>query len=193
MPENDELDLQIQQTLASYADPGRESGFEERILARIAAESAPGPHRRWLHWAIALPIAAGLLVLLLLSAHRKTAPTQAQHLQPPLAQQTEVADVGQKTLTAPRATQRERTGGERRQSIARENAAGAKAPTLPKLDVFPMPQPLSPEEQALAVFATRASETERQSLIETLKQADAPIRIAAIDIQPLNPLGNGGN
>ena len=193
MPEHDELDLQIQQALTSYADPGRESGLEERILAKIAAESVHAPLRRWLPWAIALPIAAGLMVLLLLSAHRKAAPTQAQHLQAPVAQQTEEADVGRKALTPPLSTQRGRTGAERGPAHARENIGAAKAPTLPKLNVFPMPQPLSPEEQALAVFAARASEAERQSLIKAREQADAPIRIAAIDIQPLNPLGNGGN
>jgi len=193
MPEHDELDLQIQQALKSYADPGRESGLEERILARIAAESAPAQRRRWLPWAIALPIAAGLLVFLLLSAHRKAAPTQAHHLQAPMAQQTEVADVGQKTLTAPHATQIEKAGGVPRLPRLRGNVSAAKAPPLPKLDVFPMPRPLSPEERALAVFAARATEAERQSLIEAREQADAPIKIAAIEIQPLNPPDHGGN
>ena len=193
MPERDELDLQIKQALTSYADPGRESGLEERILARITAEGAPAPQRRWLPWAIALPVAAGLLVLLLLSAHRKAEPTETQHLQAPLAQQTEVADAGQRSSTVPRPTQRERAGGELGPSRARASVAATKATPLPKLDVFPMPQPLSPEEQALAVFAARASETERQSLIEARTQADAPIRIAAIEIQPLNPPDHGGN
>jgi hypothetical protein len=193
MPEHDELDLQIQQALTSYADPGRESGLEERILAKIAAESVHAPLRRWLPWAIALPIAAGLMVLLLLSAHRKAAPTQADHLRAPLAQQTEVADVDRRALTAPRPTQREKAGGELGPSRARESITATTATPLPKLDVFPMPQPLSPEEQALAVFAARASEAERQSLIKSREQSDAPIRIAAIEIQPLNPLGNGGN
>jgi len=193
MPEHDELDLLVQSALAAYADPGHESGLEERILARIAAEGAPAPRRRWLPWAIALPVAAGLLVLVLLSAHRKTAPTQAHHLQAPLAQQTEVADVGRKALTAPRPAKREKAGGVPGPPRARGNVTAAKAPPLPKLDVFPMPQPLSPEERAFAVFAARATETERQSLIEAREQADTPIRITAIEIQPLNPSGNGGN
>jgi hypothetical protein len=192
MPEHDELDLLVQQALASYADPGCESGLEERILARIEAEGAPRPRRRWLPWAIALPVAAVLLVLLLLSAHRQTEPTTAHHLQIPSAQQTEVAGADERLSTAPRPERRENTG--RGRGLPPHGNLGAgTAPPLPKPDVFPAPQPLSPQEQAFAVFAAKAGETERQSLIEAREQADAPIRIAAIEIQPLNPPGNGGN
>jgi hypothetical protein len=193
MPEHDKLDLLVQQALASYANPGRESGLEERILARIAGENAPGPRRRWLPWAIALPVAAGLLVLLLLSTHRQTPPPLAHHLQAPSAQPTELADAGRESSTAPRPARRENTGGGLGLPRSRGNVDTGKALPLPKLDVFPTPQPLSPEEQALAVFAARATKTERQSLIEARAQADAPIRIAAIEVQPLNAPDNGDN
>jgi hypothetical protein len=57
---------------------------------------------------------------------------------------------------------------------------------LPKLDVFPTPQPLTPEEQALVAFAVRAPESERKSFIEAQRQAEAPLRIAAIEIPPID-------
>jgi hypothetical protein len=64
---------------------------------------------------------------------------------------------------------------------------------LPKREVFPTPQPLSPEEQAFVEFAARAPETERQLFIEAQKRDDAPLSIAAIEIQPLDPPDHGGN
>jgi hypothetical protein len=67
-----------------------------------------------------------------------------------------------------------------------ETGAATAAP-LPKLDVFPTPQPLTPEEQVLAVFAAKAPLTERQALLDAQKQADAPLSIAALQIQPLDP------
>jgi hypothetical protein len=59
---------------------------------------------------------------------------------------------------------------------------------LPKLDVFPTPRPLTAEEQALAVFISHASDAERKALIESQKQFQAPISIAAIRIPPLETL-----
>ncbi len=58
MREKDELDSLLDAALVTYADPGPDSGLEQRILARISAEnfaaSAPAPRRRWLPWGIAL-------------------------------------------------------------------------------------------------------------------------------------------
>jgi len=71
--------------------------------------------------------------------------------------------------------------------------AAANATPLPKLDVFPTPQPLTRQEQALAVFAIRTPALELQALIEARKQDDAPVSITAIDIQPLEPPDQGGN
>ena len=193
MPEHDELDLLVHSALAAYADPGHESGLEERILARIAAEGAPAPRRRWLPWAIALPVAAGLLVLLLLSAHRQTEPRLAHQSKVPLARQTELANARPESSAVLRPAQRVSSGGGLEAPRTRERVDTGQAAPLPKLDVFPTPQPLSPAEQVLAVFAARTTGGERQSLIEARVQTNAPLNIAAIEIQPLNPPGNGGN
>ena len=193
MPEQDEMDLLIHSALSSYADPGRESGLEKRILARIAEEDALVTGRRWLPWAIALPVAAGLLLLLMLSAHRQTVTPLAHHLQVPLAQQTEVANAGPEPSTDHRLTRRESSGGGIRLLNSRGNIDTGKTELLPKREVFPTPQPLSPEERAFANFVARATETERQSFIEAQKRDDAPLSIAAIEIQPLDPPNQGGN
>jgi hypothetical protein len=62
----------------------------------------------------------------------------------------------------------------------------AKSEPLPKLDIFPTPQPLSPQEQALADFAARAPKSERESLMAAQQKTAAPLHIAAIEIKPLN-------
>ncbi len=75
MPENDELDLLLDSALATYADPGPNSGLEQRVLAGLEAARRSGEHhprafagtRRWLPWAIAVPVAASLLILWLSS------------------------------------------------------------------------------------------------------------------------------
>jgi hypothetical protein len=193
MPEQDEMDLLIHSALSSYADPGRESGLEKRILARIAEEDALVTGRRWLPWAIALPVAAGLLLLLMLSAHRQTVTPLAHHLQVPLAQQTEVANAGREPSTDHRLTRRESSGGGIRLLNSRGSIDTGKTELLPKREVFPTLQPLSPEERAIANFVARATETERQSFFEAQKRDDAPLSIAAIEIQPLDPPNQGGN
>ena len=193
MPEQDELDLLVQSALASYADPGAESGLEGRILARIAAEGAPVARRRWLPWAIALPVAAGLLLLLLLSGHRQKVPQFGQQFQVPSAPQSEVADAGKGTPTVHYPTRKKNSGEGLSPQRIRESAHAAKDVPSPKREVFPTPQPLSPEELALAEFGASATETERQTFIEAQKQNDAPLTIAAIEIKPLDPPDHGGN
>ena len=61
----------------------------------------------------------------------------------------------------------------------------AKAQPLPKLDVFPTPRPLTPAEQALVHFAMRTPATELKHVLESQKQIDTPLNIAAITIQPI--------
>ena len=91
MPDKDDLDLLLDSALSTYADPGPDAGlganFEQRVLARIAAaqtspERKQAPRRTWLPWAIALPLAAGLVLLLLLAPkinHSPSANTQLAH------------------------------------------------------------------------------------------------------------------
>jgi len=191
MPDRDELDLLLRSALNTYADPGPESDLARRILARISAEAAPAPPRRWLPWVIAPPIAACLLVLIFRSgpwpAHRPSGHAG----QTPTSTQSLIATAHPEMPSTPRHIQsRNSRTPEPQQHRA---VLAAKTAPLPKLDVFPTPQPLTPEEQALAVFAAHAPESERQSLIEAQANADAPLSIAAIQIQPLEPPDQGAN
>jgi hypothetical protein len=217
-----ELDRLLDSALATYADPGPNSGLERRILNRLAVEATPAPRPRWLPWAIALPAAVALLLFILLSGTRpfhapSSAPPQAHSSSPPSPNSSRHAaenpgkDLYESsnrhaaeepgkvlyqgtTSVVPKKQSRER-GALAPAATPRPKRAvlAANSAPLPKLDVFPTPQPLSPEEQALVNFAARASKSEREALIAAQQQDDAPLRIAAIEIQPLEPPASGAH
>lgn len=55
--------------------------------------------------------------------------------------------------------------------------------SLPKLDVFPAPTPLSSEEQALVAFAKHGPHEVQRAVIEDQKHWDDPIIVADADLQ----------
>ncbi|HEX8812227.1 MAG TPA: hypothetical protein VF742_09575, partial [Terracidiphilus sp.] len=61
----DHLDLLIDSALSTYAEP--RAGLEARVLKHLAAQPA---RRRWLPFAIALPIAAACAILLVIHFSR---------------------------------------------------------------------------------------------------------------------------
>ena len=66
-------------------------------------------------------------------------------------------------------------------------------PALPKLDVFPAPQPLTAEERALYSFATDVPEKQRQAVLNAQKNDNAPLDVAAIRIPPIELPAEGNN
>ncbi|HEX5423947.1 MAG TPA: hypothetical protein VFW94_10385, partial [Candidatus Acidoferrales bacterium] len=196
--------------LATYADPGPDSGadrgLEQRILTRIAAERHGPTRRRWLAWAVGLPAAAILLLFAGLSIARRTyAPSPAsqqghissQHLPRWNQQAAEKRGndlyQGTTSVVPKKHSKEQRALASEAAPHSRRAARAAQAERLPKLDVFPTPQPLSPEEQALVIFAADANKSERESLVIAQQQANAPLHIAAIHIKPLQPPAAGAN
>ena len=196
MPEQDrrsqdsefELDRLIDSALGTYAEPAANGQLAQRVLARVAERA----HRRgpmWLPWAIALPVAAGLLLLLVLSGSKP-----AQHPvdranqavpSPPLSNHIDASE----SPSTPHPVPAKRVTASR----PRRAETATQSKPLPKLDVFPTPQPLTPAEKTLESYTAHASEAERKALVEAQKRMDAPLSIAAIDIQPLEPPEKGGN
>jgi hypothetical protein len=176
MPDpQDHLDLLIDTALSTYAEP--RTGLEARVLANL---SAPHTRRRWLPFAIALPIAACLLLLLLYPRHPRTEPVhQAQHSPAPQIQAGPQNSIAQAAHTPSRQPQ---------PRVVAARIPRTQPTPLPKLDVFPTPQPLTPEEQALVHFVTPAPPSEIQSLEEAQKKKDEPLHIAEIQIPPLEQL-----
>jgi hypothetical protein len=193
MREKDDLDLLIDSALATYADPGPDSGLENRVLAALSAIHAEPPTvitprpRRWLPWAIAVPIAAGLLFLWLSIARNKPLPAS----EPQQARQSAPGPIA-----PPAAPSNEvRRAVPRRHPVRipqpSSSVQTAQAAPLPKLDVFPTPQPLTTEERALVGVVTETPLPAREALVEAQSLDHQPIRIAEIHIPPLEPPDQG--
>jgi hypothetical protein len=172
---NKELDQLLDTALSTYAE--HDEHLESRILAHLAAQTSAPKRRRWLPWAIALPIAACLVLLLTLyPRHNRTEPVQQAKNNPTLQTQP----VPQNSIAqAPQAPAHQ---PQPRVIVAR---ATRTAPAPPKLDVFPTPHPLSPEEQALVHFVTTTPESERNAVLTSQQQFNEPLHIAEVVIQPI--------
>jgi hypothetical protein len=186
-------DLLLRSALATYAEPTSDSDLVDRILVRVAAESAPAPVRRWLPWDIALPVAVGLLALAFLFGSRQMhMPARDQNqvqISPRLPNATTQAHPSA-TLNS---SEVQRAKSRVAQPRSRPILVAAKSAPLPKLDVFPTPQPPTPAERDLLAFAARAPQSERQSLIKAREQLQEPVKISAIEIQPIATPDQGGN
>jgi hypothetical protein len=213
MPDKDELDVLLDSALSTYADPGPESGPEsslaQRVLLSLAAARAareghsrsPKP-RRWLAWAIAIPVAASLLLWFSLTNFNALSTRQQQAAQSGSSPSSRDPQVATDTHPPARSALKGREVGRvlKGHDLSRaENAIHSRrvlAPegistnaqanrALPKLAVFPSPQPLTREEQVL-IAAIRGSETQRTALLEAAKSSsDAPLAIANLTIPPL--------
>jgi hypothetical protein len=178
MRENDDLDLLLDSALKTYAESEASPSLEQRILARIAAEPSAAPRLRWLPWAIALPLAACLLLFALFLSQRHRAPNQTALT--PSAPSSPLAALP----AAPHPAQAHSARTRPPLHSAPPVLVADRNVPLPKLDVFPTPQPLTLEEQALVVFVARAPENERRAIADT-QHLEAPISVAAIHIPPL--------
>ena len=194
-----EFDLLLHSSLESYADPGPESGLAERILARVAAESEGERTRkanrthRINRWATALPAAACVVAAFVILA------SMPRHHPGDLTNQARMTPPGSTDAGPSRAIANSPSGAAQRDVVSRPlrhplpAAATASAKRLPKLDIFPTPQPLTAEEKALVSYVAHVPPAQRQSLIEEQKQLDAPLSIEALEIKPLAPPEPQGN
>jgi len=192
MPDSDpDLDLLIRNAAATYGKPASDSDLAESILSRVDAESAATTKRRRLLWAAVLPAAACLVFVFILFVPKPA------HMPADLSKQAHTSaqpadEVGSTIAASPLETaQASRKGSSRPRTSNIALADGAHP--LPKLDTFPAPQTLTPEEQALANYVAHAPEDEQQALIEAREKLQAPLTIAAITIQPLEPPTPSGN
>jgi hypothetical protein len=195
MREKDDLDLLIDSALATYADPGPDAGLEGRVLAALSPVRKVTPRVRalirwrWLPWAIALPIAAGLFFLWLSTQRQKPLPTS----EPQQARESVLDAI------APHADSRDVSPIKEphRHTVRIKQPPSpvqtAQAAPLPKLDVFPTPQPMTPEESALTAVVTQTPLTARQAVIDAESLDHQPVRIAEIQIPPLEPPTQGQN
>jgi hypothetical protein len=191
----DEFDSLLDSALSTYADPGADSGLEQRILVRITAEEAAAPRHHWLSWAVVLPAAACLLLAIVLAGRGLI------HVHAPAGHQQEVCRAQRPAIaTAHRPPQPavrpapvQRVAAPAHKLRPHRAVLAAESAPLPKREIFPTPQPLSPGEQALAYFATHATLAERESLLTAEERANAPILFPNLHIGSLEPPAKGIN
>ena len=69
-------------------------------------------------------------------------------------------------------------------------AAHSQTRTLPKLDQFPTPAPLTEQERLLVNLADHTSPEMQQGLVQTQQQAGMPLHIAELNIAPISATTN---
>ena len=140
-----ELDRMLNTGLASYAAVEPRAGLNDRILANLRMQQAQPPSRWW-QWSLAAGLAAVIAVTITLW-------WRVQTPVPPV--------VSRPTVTKPYGVNsmpqlaRQGSGPLEPEKSRRTGQGHRIAPVLaaePKLDQFPSPQPLSPEEIALARY-----------------------------------------
>ncbi len=181
MYDDNRLDRLIDAAVATYADPEPAFGLEARLMARIDAERERGRRRwRWL-WtggALTAAVCTVLLIALWRTSYPPTAPPTTARIERP-----DAVVPARKSVSPPG----------KPASVLRRNASlpTAARSASPKLEVFPMPAPLTDEERALAELAAQNSGVQIQDLIPGEQPADAPIDIAAISIPPIKLSSEG--
>lgn len=138
----------------------------------------PSSRAAWQVWAVGLSVAACVLIAVTVGVRVVEAP-RVHHEQ---AANTEHAPV-----TNPTAKSIARSETPLRLAVKRRAHRNdeVRMRRLPKKELFPTPQPLSPEMQALVQFVARAPEAQRKQLIDAQAKLDAPITIAPLQIAPL--------
>jgi hypothetical protein len=196
MREKDDLDLLIDSALVTYADPGPDSGLEDRVLTTLSTvrTETSRVRSRWRRrWLFALPIAAGLLLLWLSPRREKPLPASEPQEAREGAPSAIAPHVNSSSEVRPRPTHRPRVPQSPAARVAHPASPvqTAQAASLPKLDVFPTPQPLTAEERALVVVAAQTPLPAREALVESQSLDASPVRIAEIHIPPLEPPDQG--
>jgi len=203
MRNHDQFDQLLDSALRTYA--GSDSGLEQRVLARVAAESEPMHAELWwttlLRWrplALALSIAI-CAVLLLVAAprlfrsppqHPGQHPNQARHgIAPPQNKR----NMEQAIVTNPNPTKLARANATRHPSNGHPARHAMSPESLPKLEQFPAPQPLTPEEKALVALAAQNPKLAASLFANEPVQEPRPLTIAAIKIAPIEMPPPGKN
>ena len=177
MTEGDELELALDESLRSYGEAGR--GLEEIIL-RGVAQHARDARRRVRTWAIGLPLAACIVLALVLPRiwHRTADSIDLTQEVRKLERVPVEMDAHAKEM---------RTTAQTR-PVKQHRARVQPGVDRPRRDVFPSPASLTPQEEALVQIVAHTPEDERAELVASQWKHDEPLHIAAIQIPPIQPL-----
>jgi hypothetical protein len=148
--ERDGLDCALDAALAKYSAVEPRAGLEQRVLARLRSRHEAIPTRSWWQWS-AVGTLAVLLVIVAALAWKWSEPAKMVTQRHPSAPNGTV----QRPVTPASSelhADRLLNEGPSHTRLRRNHAPSAVAHG-PKLDQFPSPRPLTPEELALARYA----------------------------------------
>jgi hypothetical protein len=149
--DRDQLDRELDATLAKYATAEPRTGLEQRVLANLHAEQIRTAERSWWRWpALGVTAAAVIVVGFLVWRWEKPARDITAH-QPAVRadEQTETHIATNDAVNPVRPAEPAVTTTPVRRSIHRPQVAVASEP---RLDHFPSPRPLSDEEKLLVRY-----------------------------------------
>jgi hypothetical protein len=169
-PDNS-LDTRIEDAIRTYAEPGKVP--EARIVALKLLEQAGevGPRAQWPLWRWAIPAAVCLIAMAIAAVwlfRTPRIPDVARTPAPPRI-------VAQTKTPAPLTRHAPLSAAKRPHRVL-----AAKSRTLPKLDVFPTPTPLSPQEKALVYFAEHAPSSVQRAVLREQQNWEKSISIAGL-------------
>jgi hypothetical protein len=150
--ETDALDRELDAALARYAAVEPRAGIEARVLASLQAERELSTHGRW-GWKPVTALAAAVLILAAVLAWTSGRRTLAVHHESAAAAPAQVAWNG-----ANRPERPPTPAVPSKVSSHSSHPAHQLATTVPKLEQFPSPQPLSEQEQMLANYVAKDPE-----------------------------------
>lgn len=184
-----EFDDLLDEVLSDDATAQPRAGLEARVMARLQAERQRRPVWNFVTWGLvaALPVC----VVALLVWPKSIPPVQHVKEAPAIS-----GSAVPKQVAVEPERNRPRIVAQSRISVRREGKGVAnEAESLPKLDVFP-----TPGEVDMFPRPVKANEGDRQLAMRSKKVVEAlaalqqeqsePIRIAAIEIAPLQSDGN---
>ena len=174
---DEQRDELIDAALRSYAEPPEMPNARTASLSFLERARVERPRRvrAWMGW---IPATVGALAMLIAGTMWMIRGPQTPQIAwtpgaPGVASTTFTPDKPARTMP-------------HRSSPAATHIARAEAERLPKLDVFPTPEPLSAEERALMAFATQAPAAEKKRVMEEQQHLGDPIAIAEMEIRPLD-------
>jgi hypothetical protein len=149
---NSALDRELDAALAKLASVEPRAGLDERVLANLHIEQERTAEHSWWRWPAVAALAAAMVVsVFIVRRSERPAHNIAEH--PPSTTQAnehseaQLANHGDIGLTRPH------QASTRRLTPHQSNRL-ATALSVPKLDQFPSPQPLSEQEAILARYVT---------------------------------------
>jgi len=150
--ETDALDRELDAALARYAAVEPRAGLEARVLANLQAERELSTDGRW-GWKPVMALAAAVMILAAVLVWISGRRTQVVRHEPAATPHTQVASNGENGLERPP------TLAVTKKAISHSaQHAHRLARTVPKLEQFPSPQPLSEQEKMLANYVAKDPE-----------------------------------